>query len=82
MGRVFLDHPGGTRIYSCANCDTPLTNRAELVSTVSKHFRDRSLSCHVALEEGSRGVAPVFILSLVLFIIAFHRSNWKSIPLQ
>ena len=35
MGRVFLDHPGGLRIYSCANCDTPLTNRSELVSTVS-----------------------------------------------
>lgn len=35
MGRVFLDHPNGTRVYSCANCDTPLTNRSELVSTVS-----------------------------------------------
>ena len=35
MGRVFLDHPGGIRIYSCASCDTPLTNRSELVSTVS-----------------------------------------------
>ena len=35
MGRVFIDHPGGTRIYSCANCDTPLTNRSQLVSTVS-----------------------------------------------
>ncbi|CAI8035351.1 Protein yippee-like 5 [Geodia barretti] len=33
MGRKFLDHPGGSRIYSCANCDTPLTNRGELVST-------------------------------------------------
>ena len=36
MGRVFLDHPGGMRIYSCASCDTPLTNRSELVSTVSE----------------------------------------------
>ena len=35
MGRKFLDHPGGSRIYSCANCETPLTNRGELVSTVS-----------------------------------------------
>ncbi|KAL5484445.1 hypothetical protein EMCRGX_G020950 [Ephydatia muelleri] len=33
MGRVFLRHPGGLRIYSCAHCDTPLTNRGELVST-------------------------------------------------
>ena len=38
MGRVFLDHPGGMRIYSCASCDTPLTNRSELVSTVSVNF--------------------------------------------
>ena len=33
MGRVFLDHMGGTRLYSCANCDSNLTNRAELLST-------------------------------------------------
>ncbi|KAK3700095.1 protein yippee-like 5 [Actinia tenebrosa] len=32
MGRIFLDHPGGTRLYSCANCDTVLTNRSELIS--------------------------------------------------
>ncbi|XP_064396079.1 protein yippee-like 5 [Halichondria panicea] len=33
MGRIFIDHPGGTRVYSCTNCDTALTNRSELVST-------------------------------------------------
>ena len=33
MGRVFLDHPGGSRVYCCANCDSALTNRSELVST-------------------------------------------------
>lgn len=33
MGRIFLSHIGGTRLFSCASCDTPLTNRAELVST-------------------------------------------------
>ncbi|CAD5120586.1 DgyrCDS9148 [Dimorphilus gyrociliatus] len=33
MGRTFLTHMGGIRIYSCANCETPLTNRAELIST-------------------------------------------------
>lgn len=47
MGRVFLDHPGGLRIYSCANCDTPLTNRSELVSTVSEKegFRLHGIVC-------------------------------------
>ena len=33
MGRVFLEHLGGQRVFSCAHCDTPLTNRNELVST-------------------------------------------------
>jgi len=33
MGRVFLCHLGGTRIFVCANCETPLTNRMELIST-------------------------------------------------
>uniref|UniRef100_A0A8C5CI35 Protein yippee-like n=1 Tax=Gadus morhua TaxID=8049 RepID=A0A8C5CI35_GADMO len=33
MGRIFLDHIGGTRLFCCANCDTTLTNRAELIST-------------------------------------------------
>jgi len=28
----FLDHPGGKRLFSCANCDTVLTNRSELIS--------------------------------------------------
>ncbi|KAL1254765.1 hypothetical protein QQF64_016994 [Cirrhinus molitorella] len=33
MGRIFVDHIGGTRLFSCANCDTILTNRSELIST-------------------------------------------------
>ena len=33
MGRVFLEHIGGSRLFSCANCDTVLTNRNELMST-------------------------------------------------
>ncbi|XP_067097658.1 protein yippee-like 5 isoform X1 [Osmerus mordax] len=33
MGRIFLDHIGGTRLFSCASCDTILTNRTELIST-------------------------------------------------
>ena len=32
MGRVFLEHPGGSRIFSCAHCDTALTNRNQLIS--------------------------------------------------
>lgn len=42
MGRLFLDHPGGVRVYCCANCDTALTNRSELVSTVSYIHKSHS----------------------------------------
>lgn len=33
MGRIFLEHIGGARMFSCAGCDTILTNRNELIST-------------------------------------------------
>ena len=45
MGRVFLEHPGGTRVYCCANCDTALTNRTELVSTVKGRLCEKSQQC-------------------------------------
>ncbi|KAL7644495.1 UNVERIFIED_CONTAM: hypothetical protein RMT77_005327 [Armadillidium vulgare] len=33
MGRIFLEHMGGVKMYSCAQCYTNLTNRKELIST-------------------------------------------------
>merc|ERR1712079_419088 len=33
MGRVYLEHFGGSKLFLCAQCDTFLTNRAELIST-------------------------------------------------
>lgn len=33
MGRIFLDHMGGGRLFSCVSCDANLTNRSELIST-------------------------------------------------
>lgn len=33
MGRIFLENLGGARIYSCAACDTYLSNKSEIVST-------------------------------------------------
>lgn len=32
MGRLFLEHMGGNRVYSCDRCDTFLTNRSQLLS--------------------------------------------------
>lgn len=33
MGRIFLDHINGTKLYACASCETNLTNKNELIST-------------------------------------------------
>ena len=33
MGRVFLNHLGGAKLVLCAKCETPLTNKTELMST-------------------------------------------------
>merc|ERR1711976_632562 len=33
MGRLFLQYPSGTRIFCCAKCNTPLTNKENLRST-------------------------------------------------
>lgn len=32
MGRLFIEHLGGERVFVC-QCQTPLTNRDELLST-------------------------------------------------
>lgn len=33
MGRIFLEHVNGTKLYACASCETNLTNKSELIST-------------------------------------------------
>ncbi|XP_062544186.1 protein yippee [Armigeres subalbatus] len=33
MGKIFLDHIGGLKLYSCKACETNLTNKRELIST-------------------------------------------------
>ncbi|XP_037920241.1 protein yippee [Hermetia illucens] len=33
MGRTFLEHMGGVKLFSCHACDANLTNKTELIST-------------------------------------------------
>lgn len=33
MGRIFLEHLGGLKLFNCAQCHTNLTNRSQLIST-------------------------------------------------
>ena len=42
MGRIFIQHMGGTRLFSCASCETVLTNRDELISTRYIHASDQT----------------------------------------
>ena len=70
MGRIFIQHMGGTRLFSCASCETVLTNRDELISTRYIHaFRH-----------------PHFMLAAVTAIVKFvskvHWSYRASIPVQ
>ena len=47
MGRIFIQHMGGTRLFSCASCETVLTNRDELISTRYIHTFIPPHSLHV-----------------------------------
>ena len=33
MGRIYLEHLGGSKLFSCAECDTFISNREELFSS-------------------------------------------------
>jgi len=33
MGRIYLEHFGGSKLFVCGQCDTFLTNRGELISS-------------------------------------------------
>ncbi|GAA53915.1 protein yippee-like 5 [Clonorchis sinensis] len=33
MGRVFIEHLGGQKVIHCQYCETPLSNRSEILST-------------------------------------------------
>ena len=32
--RISLEHPGGSMLYSCANCNTVLINKSSMISMV------------------------------------------------
>ncbi|CAL8101060.1 unnamed protein product [Calicophoron daubneyi] len=33
MGRIFIEHLGGERVFHCRSCGTPLSNDKEIIST-------------------------------------------------
>ena len=70
MGRIFIQHMGGTRLFSCASCETVLTNRDELISTRYIHA---SKPPHFML-------APV--TAIVNLVSKVHWSHRASIPVQ
>jgi hypothetical protein len=71
MGRVFLEHIGGTRLFSCANCDTVLTNRNELIST-----RFTGATGRAFLFNRVRSIINHFIIKIKYLIL--KNSNYKG----
>lgn len=67
MGRIFLEHPGGARLYSCANCDTVLTNRSELISMVSLPTVNMVLSQCVMINSRRNGRNRGFLQCFFIF---------------
>lgn len=57
MGRLFLEHLGGRRIFMCDQCQTYLTNRHEILST---HFRGKLFWYEKISSLGATGAAYLF----------------------
>ena len=75
MGRIFIQHMGGNRLFSCASCETVLTNRDELISTRYTYaYRHPSFVSRLTLPSHSR--------SLITWCWKVHWSYRASIPLQ
>ena len=73
MGRIFIQHMGGNRLFSCASCETVLTNRDELISTRYIYaFRHPLFISHLTLPSHSH----------VNLVLKVHWSYRASIPLQ
>lgn len=51
MGKVFLEHINGQKLYNCAACETNLTNKRELIST---RFTGATGRCRGQRNEGKR----------------------------
>lgn len=78
MGRIFLDHIGGSRLFSCANCDTVLTNRNELVSTRFTGATGRAFLFHRAvnlvqneIQERVMTTRSYYIYPFFLVVVSF-----------
>lgn len=62
MGVIFLEHIGGARLFSCASCDTNLTNRSQLVSTRFTGATGRAFLFNKVVNLNYRCVYSVFLI--------------------
>ena len=61
MGVTFLHHPNGNHIYSCKECDAPLTNKDEIVSSKCYYLKITDLNIKFSKRfTGSTGRAFLF----------------------
>ncbi|KAG3265584.1 YPEL5 [Ictidomys tridecemlineatus] len=81
MGRIFLDHIGGTCLFSCANCDTILTNSSELSFTRFSGATGRAFNKVVNLQY-SEVQDPVMLTGRHIVQDVSCRANWDGFIIQ
>lgn len=73
MGVIFLEHIGGTRLFSCASCDTNLTNRDQLISTRFTGATGRAFLFNKVVNLKYRYLSKNFVkFSLTFLFFLFH----------
>lgn len=75
MGRIFLEHLGGARLFSCASCDANLTNRSELISTRFTGATGRAFLFNRVVNIKCRLVYPLFLL---YWVYSEERSKFRK----
>lgn len=76
MGVIFLEHIGGTRLFSCASCDTNLTNRGQLISTRFTGATGRAFLFNKVVNLNYRLViVKIIFTESLIFVVNFDIMN-------
>lgn len=70
MGRIFLEHLGGLKLFNCAECHTNLTNRSQLISTRFTGATGEFSKCKIVYH-----LQPVPVISLQDVLISSSVSS-------
>lgn len=80
MGRIFLEHLGGLKLFNCAECHTNLTNRSQLISTRFTGATGEFNKCEIQV---MYHLQPVPVISLQDVLISSSvSSTWPSVQFR